>query len=90
MNDNEPKVIYLKALFAKHKNKKNVEKIIKDFIVQADYTKTTKEKLKVPPEDKSKVARTFILNNVQDFLGYAVENSMFDKFFDLKTFDEKI
>ena len=36
MNDNEPKVIYLKALFAKHKNKKNVEKIIKDFIVQAD------------------------------------------------------
>ena len=36
MNHKEPKVIYLKALFSKNKKKKNVEKIIKEFIVQAD------------------------------------------------------
>ena len=55
MNHKEPKVIYLKALFSKNKSKKNVEKIIKEFIVQADFPR---KKLKVSPEVKSKMARS--------------------------------
>ena len=87
MNHKEPKVIYLKALFSKNKSKKNVEKIIKEFVVQAEFPR---KKLKVSPEVKSKMAREFILKYADDFLGYAVEYSMFDKFFDLKSFDKKI
>jgi len=91
MNKNEPKVIYLKALFKKHKSKKAVGTLIKDFIVQANgFTSGKPIKPKVPPKDKSLVARKFILNNVEDFLGYAVEYSMFDKYFNSENFDEKI
>ena len=32
----KPKVIYLKALFKKHKAENKLEKIIIDFVVQAD------------------------------------------------------
>ena len=42
----KPKVIYLKALFKKHKAENKLEKIIKDFVVQADI-KVDKVKPKV-------------------------------------------
>ena len=61
----KPKVIYLKALFKKHKAENKLEKIIKDFVVQADIQIDGKEKLKVPPKDRSKVARQFILDNCE-------------------------
>ena len=32
----KPKIIYLKALFKKHKPENKLEKIIKDFVVKAD------------------------------------------------------
>ncbi len=77
----KPKVIYLKALFKKHKPENKLEKIIKDFVVQADIQVDGKEKLKVPPKDRSKVARQFILDNCEEFLAYAVDYSLYDKFF---------
>ena len=87
----KPKVIYLKALFKKHKPENKLEKIIKDFVVQADIQIDGKEKLKVPPKDRSKVARQFILDNCEEFLAYAVDYSLYDKFFaDTENFEEKI
>ena len=87
----EPKVIYLKALFKKHKAESKLEKIIKDFVVQADIQVEDKEKPKVSPQNRSKVARQFILDNCQEFLAYAVDYSLYDKFFaDTEKFEEKI
>ena len=86
----EPKVIYLKALFKKHKAENKLEKIIKDFVVQADIQVEDKEKPKVSPQNRSKVARQFILDNCQEFLAYAVDYSLYDKFFDTEKFEEKI
>ena len=86
----KPKIIYLKALFKKHKPENKLEKIIKDFVVHADLQQESKEKLKVPPKDRSKVAREFILDNVEDFLAYAVDYSLYDKFFADEKFEEKI
>ena len=86
----KPKIIYLKALFKKHKPENKLEKIIKDFVVHADLQKESKEKLKVPPKDRSKVAREFILDNVEDFLAYAVDYSLYDKFFYDEKLEEKI
>ena len=71
----KPKIIYLKALFKKHKPENKLEKIIKDFVVQADIQVDGKEKPKVSPKDRSKVARQFILNNCEEFLAYAVDYS---------------
>ena len=86
----KPKIIYLKALFKKHKPENKLEKIIKDFVVHADLQQESKEKLKVPPKDRSKVAREFILDNVEDFLAYAVDYSLYDKFFYDEKLEEKI
>ena len=86
----KPKIIYLKALFKKHKPENKLEKIIKDFVVHADLQQESKEKLKVPPKDRSKVAREFILDNVEDFLAYAVDYSLYDKFFYDDKLEEKI
>ena len=86
----KPKIIYLKALFKKHKPENKLEKIIKDFVVHADLQQESKEKLKVPPKDRSKVAREFILDNVEDFLAYAVDYSLYDKFFYDENLEEKI
>ena len=86
----KPKVIYLKALFKKHKAENKLEKIIKDFVVQADI-KVDKVKPKVSTGEMSKVARQFILDNCEEFLAYAVDYSLYDKFFaDVENFDEKI
>ena len=49
----KPKIIYLKALFKKHKPENKLEKIIKDFVVQADLQVDNKEKPKVSPKDRS-------------------------------------
>ena len=76
----KPKVIYLKALFKKHKPENKLEKIIKDFVVQADIQVDNKEKPKVSTRDRSKVARKFILDNCEEFLAYAVDYSLYDKF----------
>ena len=85
----KPKIIYLKALFKKHKPENKLEKIIKDFVVQADI-QVDKEKPKVSPQNRSKVARQFILDNCEEFLAYAVDYSLYDKFFDTEKFEEKI
>jgi hypothetical protein len=86
----KPKIIYLKALFKKHKPENKLEKIIKDFVHQADIQFDTNEKPKVAPKDRSKVARQFILDNCEEFLAYAVDYSLYDKFFDTEKFEEKI
>ena len=87
----KPKVIYLKALFKKHKAENKLEKIIKDFVVQEDIQVENKEKPKVSTGERSKVARKFILNNCEEFLAYAVDYSLYDKFFaDTENFEEKI
>ena len=86
----KPKIIYLKALFKKHKPENKLEKIIKDFVVQADLQVETNEKPKVQSKDRSKVAREFILDNVEDFLAYAVDYSLYDKFFYDEKLEEKI
>ena len=86
----KPKIIYLKALFKKHKPENKLEKLIKDFVVQADIQLDGKEKPKVSPKDRSKVAREFILDNVEDFLAYAVDYSLYDKFFYDEKLEEKI
>ena len=66
------------------------KKIIKDFVVQADI-QVDKEKPKVSPQNRSKVARQFILDNCEEFLAYAVDYSLYDKFFaDIEKFEEKI
>ena len=85
----KPKIIYLKALFKKHKPENKLEKIIKDFVVQADI-QVDKEKPKVSPQNRSKVARQFILDNCEEFLAYAVDYSLYDKFFADEKFEEKI
>ena len=86
----KPKIIYLKAVFKKHKPENKLEKIIKDFVVQADI-QVDKEKPKVSPQNRSKVARQFILDNCEEFLAYAVDYSLYDKFFaDTEKFEEKI
>ena len=54
------------------------------------YLKALFSKNKSKKNVEKKMAREFILKYANDFLGYAVEYSMFDKFFDLKSFDEKI
>ena len=87
----KPKIIYLKALFKKHKPENKLEKIIKDFVHQADIQLDGKEKPKVSPQNRSKVARQFILDNCEEFLAYAVDYSLYDKFFaDTEKFEEKI
>ena len=87
----KPKIIYLKALFKKHKPENKLEKIIKDFVHQADIQFDSNEKPKVSPKDRSRVARQFILENCEEFLAYAVDYSLYDKFFtDTEKFEEKI
>ena len=87
----KPKVIYLKALFKKHKAENKLEKIIKDFVVQADIQVDGQGETQSSPRDRSKVARQFILDNCEEFLAYAVDYSLYDKFFaDVENFDEKI
>ena len=52
--------------------------------------KDKKEKPKVATGDRSKVARKFILDNCEEFLAYAVDYSLYDKFFYDEKFEEKI
>ena len=65
--------------------------IIKDFVHQADIQVEDREKPKVSTQNRSKVARKFILDNCEEFLAYAVDYSLYDKFFaDRENFEEKI
>jgi hypothetical protein len=81
MSKKEEKVIYLKALFKKHKGTERLDKLIKHFIIMnkgfvvENYPNTSNK-------DKSKEVKSFIVNNVEDFLGYAIDYSMYDKYFE--------
>ena len=83
MSIKETKVIYLKALFKKHKGTKRLDKLIKHFIIMnkgfvvENYPNTSNKQ-------KSREVKSFILNNVEDFLGYAIDYSLYDKFFSEK------
>ena len=68
------KVIYLKSIFKGMKPNKKVTKLINDAIIKSDVLKPTQNKKSV------KDSRKFILDNTEDFLGYAVEYALDDKF----------
>ena len=42
--------------------------------------------VKLSKTEKNKEVKNFILNNVQDFLAYAIDYSLYDKFFSGKKF----
>lgn len=88
---NNPKAIYLKSVFKDFKSNKKVGKLIKEFIIKANGF----EKPMVKQKDKLDLAimgREFILKHTPEFLEYAVDYSMFDKFgfVQPEKFDEKI
>ncbi len=68
------KVIYLKSIFKGLKPNKKITKLIDDAIVSGDVFTPSKKKKSV------KDSRKFILNNTEDFLGYAVDYALNDKF----------
>lgn len=70
------KVIYLKSLFKEFKPDNKIEKIIKDSIFEANGLTEEGQK------DNVKDSREFILKNTEEFLHYAVDYSMYDKFQD--------
>ena len=45
-----------------------------------------KNEVKLSKTEKNKEVKNFILNNVQDFLAYAIDYSLYDKFFSGKKF----
>ena len=89
---NNQKALYLKSVFKDFKSDKKVGKLIKDFIISANGF----EKPVVKQKDKLELAvmgKEFILKHTPEFLEYAVDYSMFDKFGDIvnsKRFDDKI
>lgn len=68
------KVIYLKSIFKGLKPNKKITKLIDDAILNSDVLTPSKKKKSV------KDSRKFILNNTEDFLGYAVDYALNDKF----------
>ena len=87
MSIEEPKVIYLKALFKKHKTEKRLDKLIKHFIIMnKGFLVSNVDAVKLSKTEKNKEVKNFILNNVEDFLGYAIDYSLYDKFFSGKKF----
>ena len=76
----EPKAIYLKSVFKDFKSDRKVGKLIKDFIIASNGSIM---KPVEKPKDKLDLAimgREFILKHTPEFLEYAVDYSMFDKF----------
>ena len=79
---NNQKAIYLKSVFKNFKSDKKVGKLIKDFIISVNGF----EKPVVKQKDKLELAvmgKEFILKHTPEFLEYAVDYSMFDKFGDI-------
>lgn len=76
------KVIYLKSLFKNTKPDVKLQKLISDAIVKANGIDDADEPLRVTKcsvED----SRKFILDNTEEFLWYAIDYSMADKFSEL-------
>lgn len=61
-------VIYLKSLFGKSKEDKSIIKMIDDAILNANGIPSGEFR----KSEGSKDARDFILNNTEDFLGFAL------------------
>ena len=70
------KVIYLKSVFKGLKPDKKVTKLIDDAIIKSEVLTPIKKKKSILD------SRKFILNNTEDFLGYAVDYALQDKFSD--------
>jgi len=71
------KVIYLKSLFGKLKEDNKVQDMITDCISNA-YGYVPKE----AEYSSDEVGRMFIMDNAKDFLEYAIDYSVADKFYD--------
>tara|TARA_X000001382_G_scaffold26517_1_gene16997 strand:+ start:1829 stop:2071 length:243 start_codon:yes stop_codon:yes gene_type:complete len=68
------KVIYLKSIFKGLKPNKKVTKLIDDAIVKSEVLAPVKKKKSIID------SRQFILKNTEDFLFYAVDYSLQEKF----------
>lgn len=68
------KVLYLKSLFKNNKPDAKLQKLINEAIRKSEYISPKNRKAEL--ED----SRSFILNNAEDFLWYAIDYSMADKF----------
>ena len=76
------KVLYLRSLFKNECPDVKLQKLISDAIVQANGIDDADEPLRVTKcsvED----SRKFILDNTEEFLWYAIDYSMADKFSEL-------
>jgi len=76
---NNQKAIYLKSVFKNFKTDKKVGKLITDFIIATNGTEMPVVKHKGKLE-LAVMGREFILKHTPEFLEYAVDYSMFDKF----------
>ena len=74
------KVLYLKTLA---KNSKPDSKVIKLITEAVSKSGLVSNKSTVKPNVKPMSGKKFILDNVNDFLHYAVDYSMYDKTLDL-------
>ena len=71
------KVIYLKSIFRGFKPNKKVTKLIDDAITD------TGAMASVGTKKETKDSREFILSYTEDFLSYAVDYSLKDKFYEV-------
>jgi len=72
------KVIYLKSLFKGVKPDEKLQVLIKDALFKANGLTEDAPKKSSPLD-----SRRFILKHTEEFLSYAVEYSMYDKFVDI-------
>ncbi|AXH71723.1 hypothetical protein P025_gp49 [Pelagibacter phage HTVC025P] len=76
------KVIYLRSLFKNTKPDVKLQKLISDAIVKANGIDDADEPLR-GTKGSLQDSRKFILDNTEEFLWYAIDYSMADKFNDL-------
>ena len=79
MTEDKNKVIYLKSLFSKFKPKETLPEDLKIEMAKLNLNVDASNNKPIDPLADHKAGRKFILDNMEDFLTYAVNYSVIDR-----------
>ena len=79
MTKDKNKVIYLKSLYSKFKPNETLSEELKIEMAKLNLDVNAFNNKPLDPLDDQREGRKFILNNMEDFLNYAVNYSVIDR-----------
>ena len=79
MTEDKNKVIYLKSLFSKFKPKETLPEDLKIEMAKLNLNVDAYNNKPIDPLADQRAGRKFILNNMEDFLSYAVNYSVLER-----------